>query len=47
MHAVCLCPVHEVTEMLVNVLNIHGEDDDDETSEPGGEVGVGMRVGVW
>ena len=30
----------------MNVLNIHGEDDDDETSEPGGEGGVGVRVGV-
>ena len=37
---VCPCLVHAVTEMLVNVLNIHGEDDDDDDpSETGGEGG--------
>ena len=36
----CPCLVHAVTEMLVNVLNIHGEDDDDDDpSETGGEGG--------
>ena len=37
---VCLCPTLAVTEMLVNVLNIHSEDDDEEPTEPGGERGV-------
>ena len=48
---VCSCPTLAVTEMLVNVLNIHSEDDDDEPTEPGGEgegegeVGVSVRCG--
>ena len=33
-----------MTEMLVNVLNIHSEDDDDELTEPGGEGGMSVRV---
>ena len=37
-HCVCLCLSHAVTEMLVNVLNIHGEDEDDNKPlDPGGE----------
>ena len=43
----CSCPTLAVTEMLVNVLNIHSEDDDDEPSEAGGEGregGVRVRV---
>ena len=32
--------------MLVNVLNIHGEDDDDEPSEPGGEGGSDSGMGM-
>ena len=43
---VCSCPTLAVTEMLVNVLNIHSEDDDDEPTEPGGEGGVRVRVRV-
>ena len=33
----------------MNVLNIHGEDDDDEPSEPGGEGGSdsGSGVSAW
>ena len=45
----CPCLVHAVTEMLVNVLNIHGEDDDDDDpSENGceGVVRVRVRMGV-
>ena len=39
-YTLCPCLVHAVTEMLVNVLNIHGEDhDDDDSSETGGEGG--------
>ena len=34
-----------VTEILVNVLNSHSEDDDDEPTDAGGESGVGVRVG--
>ena len=30
----------------MNVLNIHGEDDDDEPSEPGGEGGSDSGSGV-
>ena len=40
-----MCPTPAVTEMLVNVLNIHSEDDDDKLSETGGEGEVGVRVG--
>ena len=41
----CVCPTLAVTEMLVNVLNIHSEDDNDEPTEPGGKGGVGVTVG--
>ena len=41
----CVCPTLPVTEMLVNVLNIHSEDDNDEPTEAGGEGGVRVRVG--
>ena len=36
----CVCPTLAVTEMFVNVLNSHSENDVDKLSEAGGESGV-------